>query len=113
MKRSLEAGRLVEIEERETIADAVAGGIEPGAVTFPVCRDFVDRILTVSEALIGRAMALLFDLHGKAVEGSGALPLAALLDSPDAFRGRTVALVISGGNIAAERFRQVTGRDVS
>jgi threonine dehydratase len=112
MAASLAAGRLVDIDEGETIADAVAGGIEPGAVTFPVCRDFADRVTAVPEALIARAMALLFDMHGRVVEGSGALPPAALIGAPDLFRGRTVVLVVSGRNIANERFREITGRDV-
>ena len=111
MAASIAAGRLVEVEEGETVADAVAGGIEPGSVTFPICRDFVDRILLVPETVIVRAMGLIFQGHHRAVEGAGALPLAALLHSPEIFRGRTVVLVVSGENIAPERFRAATGLD--
>ena len=113
MAASLEAGRLVDVEESETIADAVAGGIEPGAITFPLCRDLVERIVTVPEALIARAMAIVFESHRRVVEGAGALPVAALLGSPALFRGRRVVAVVSGGNIAPDRFRAVTGLDVS
>lgn len=108
MAASLAAGRLVEIDERPTIADAVAGGIEPGAITFPLCRDLVDAIEIVPEALIARAMALVFERHGRVIEGAGALPFAALLQSPRARAGRTVVAVVSGGNIAVERFREIT-----
>ncbi len=109
MAASLAAGRLVEVDERPTIADAVAGGIEPGSITFPLCRDFVDAIEIVPEALIARAMALVFEGHGRMIEGAGALPFAALLESPDHRAGRTVVAVVSGGNIAVERFREITG----
>lgn len=109
MAASLAAGRLVEIDERPTIADAVAGGIEPGSITFPLCRDFVDAIEIVPEALIARAMALVFERHGRMIEGAGALPFAALLRSPAERAGRTVVAVVSGGNIAVERFREITG----
>ena len=109
MAASLAAGRLVEIDERPTAADAVAGGIEPGSITFPLCRDFVDAIEIVPEALIARAMALVFERHGRMIEGAGALPFAALLRSPAGRAGRTVVAVVSGGNIAAERFREITG----
>jgi threonine dehydratase len=112
MAASLAAGRLVEIDERPSIADAVAGGIEPGAITFPLCRDLVDAIETVPEPLIARAMALVYDRHGKIIEGAGALPFAALLHAPDAHRGRAVVAVVSGQNIARERFREVTGLEV-
>jgi len=109
MAASLSAGRLVEIEERPTIADAVAGGIEPGSITFPLCRAFVDAIEVVPEALISRAMSLVYGRHGRIVEGAGALPFAALLNAPGARPGRTVVAVVSGRNIAAERFREATG----
>jgi threonine dehydratase len=109
MAASLAAGRLVEIDEKETAADAVAGGIEPGAITFPLCRALVDFIEVVPESLIGRAMALVCEHHGRMIEGAGALPFAALLHSPLKWEGRTVVAVVSGGNISAERFRSIAG----
>ena len=109
MAASLAAGRLVEVDERPTIADAVAGAIEPGSITFPLCRDFVDAIEVVPEASIARAMAVVFERHGRMIEGAGALPFAALLESPDQHAGRTVVAVASGGNIAVERFREIAG----
>jgi threonine dehydratase len=107
MAASVAAGRLVEIEERETIADAVAGGIEPGAITFPLCRDLLDAIEVVPERLLARGMGLIRALHGRVVEGAGALPLAALLKEPEKWAGRTVVAVVSGGNISPERFRAI------
>jgi len=109
MAASCAAGCLVDIDEKATIADAVAGGIEPGAITFPLCRDLVDFIEIVPESLISRAMALVREHHGRMVEGAGALPFAALLHSPAKWRGRTVVAVVSGGNVSPERFREVAG----
>ena len=109
MAASLAAGRLVGIDERESVADAVAGGIEPGSITFPLCRDLVDAIEVVPEALIVRALALVRERHGRMIEGAGALPVAALLHAPEQWAGRTVVVVASGGNISPERFRAVTG----
>lgn len=109
MAASLAAGRLVEIDEKETMADAVAGGIEPGAITFPLCRELVDFIEVVPESLIVRGLALVHKHHGRMVEGAGALPFAALLHSPAKWRDRTVVAVVSGGNIAPARFRAITG----
>ena len=107
MASSIAAGRLVDIDERETIADAVAGGIEPGAITFPLCRDLVDAIEVVPERLIARGLARIEATHGRIVEGAGALPIAALLQSPAKWAGRTVVAVVSGANIAPERFRAI------
>jgi threonine dehydratase len=109
MAASIAAGRLVDIDEKESIADAVAGAIESGAITFPLCRDLVDFIEIVPESLISRAMALVREHHGRMVEGAGALPFAALLHSPAKWRDRTVVAVVSGGNVSPERFRAVAG----
>jgi len=100
MKASLAAGRLVAIREGRTLADAVAGGIEPGSMTFPLIRRFVDGILSVGERFLIQAVRLLHELHGEVVEPAGALPLAALLKFAPRFAGRKVVLVASGGNIA-------------
>jgi threonine dehydratase len=109
MAASLAAGRLVEIDERETIADAVAGAIEPGSITFPICREFVDAIEIVPEAMIARGMALACQGHGRTIEGAGALPFAALLQTPAGRAGRTVVAVVSGANVAPESFCRITG----
>jgi len=108
MKASIEAGRLVAFPERPTIADAVAGGIEPGSITFPLCRDLVDDMILVSEDGIARAMAIIRKRHGRIVEGAGALAVAGLMATPELFRGRRVVCVSSGGNIDGEEFARIT-----
>ncbi len=108
MVASLRAGRLVNVREKPTVADAVAGGIEPGAITFPLCRDLLDEVVTVPEARIVQAMALLFRESGRRVEGAGALAVAALLEDPGAFAKSVVVCVASGGNIGEDRFREIT-----
>ncbi len=107
MKAALAAGRLVDFLERPTVADAVAGGMEPGTVTLPLCQAFVDEILTVGEGDIRRAIRTMWAVHGRPVEGAGALPLAAILAHPAAFRDRRVGLIVSGGNISPELFREI------
>ena len=110
MKASFAAGRLVSIRERRTAADAVAGGIEPGAITFPLCRRFVDEILTVSELDLARALREILDDTGRTVEGAGALALAALRRHAARLRGLRIVLVVSGQNIAPEAFEAAVAR---
>ncbi len=100
MAASIEAGRIVEVKEQETIADAVAGGIEPGSITFPLCRELLDGIILVEEEVIRKALALLKETHHKTVEGAGALSLAALMKEREKFSGRYVVLIVSGGNVS-------------
>jgi len=104
MAASLKAGEIVKIEEKETLADAVAGGIEPGSITFDLCRQYVDAIITVKEELIRQAMDLIYLEHSRMVEGAGALALAGLLKEAHHFRGRRVALIVSGGNVSPDLF---------
>ena len=107
MAASLAAGHIVEITEEETIADAVAGGLEPGCITFSLCRELLDGIILVEESLIKAGMLLLLEHHQKMVEGAGALSLAGLIKDQARLGGKKVALVASGGNISPEVFRKV------
>ena len=101
---SLAAGAIVDIVEEATIADAVAGGLEPGAITFPLCRELLDGMILVEESLIMMAMRLLWENHHRIVEGAGALGLAGMLKDPGRLAGKKVVIVASGGNIAPDVF---------
>ncbi|MCX7974574.1 MAG: pyridoxal-phosphate dependent enzyme [Candidatus Aminicenantes bacterium] len=104
MAASLKAGEIVRIKEQETLADAVAGGIEPDSITFDLCRQYVDDIIVVSEELIRRSMDLIFLEHNRMVEGAGALALAGLINRINEIKGHRVALIVSGGNVSPELF---------
>ncbi|HXX57315.1 MAG TPA: threonine ammonia-lyase [Thermodesulfovibrionales bacterium] len=89
---------ITEIPPSSTIADGIAVG-RVGEKTFAIIEHYVDDMIVVSEDSI--AMAILFFLERKklVVEGAGAVPLAALLENRERFRGRRIVLVVSGGNI--------------
>ena len=106
MAASLAAGRLVEVEERETIAEAVAGGIEPGSITFPLCQKLLERVILVEEPEIKKAMFMILEHHQRMVEGAGALALAGLLRKRPCFIGKKTVLVVSGGNISPRVFHR-------
>ncbi|MFR0355500.1 threo-3-hydroxy-L-aspartate ammonia-lyase [Streptomyces sediminimaris] len=108
-RRSLEAGRRVTIPVPRTIADGQAAET-PGELTFSVNRRLVDGIALVSDDEIRDAMRFAFERLKIVIEPSGATPLAALLAGRvDALPPR-VGVVISGGNVDAERFAQLCGR---
>jgi threo-3-hydroxy-L-aspartate ammonia-lyase len=104
VKRSLAAGERVRIPVPRTIADGQQLPT-PGRRTFEVIRERVDDVVLASDADIVDAMRLLFERVKTVAEPSGACALAALLAGrvPEA-RGRRVGVVISGGNVSAERF---------
>ena len=90
-----------------TLSDGTAGGIEPDAITFELCRRVVDEWLTVSEEEIADAMRLIYRENGAVIEGAAGVAVAALLKSGQRFAGQTVAVVICGGNIDEARFQAV------
>lgn len=99
MYESIKQGEIVEIPMKESVAEALHGGIEKGSVTFEIVKELVDDILLVEEENIKTTIALLLEHHHQVAEGAGAVGLAALMTNKDRFRGRKVGVVISGGNI--------------
>lgn len=93
------AGHQVSVPVGETLADGMAGNIEPGSVTVDLVAHYVDELVTVSEAEIRSAICFLAGERGYVAEGAGAVPVAALRAGKVAVRGRPVA-VVSGRNIA-------------
>ncbi|MET9731068.1 pyridoxal-phosphate dependent enzyme [Streptomyces sp. NPDC006458] len=105
-KRSLEAGRRVSIPVPHTIADGQALHT-PGELTFSVNRRLVDGIALVSDDEIRAAMRFAFERLKIVLEPSGATPLAALLAGRAAGPSRRTGLILSGGNIDADRFAEL------
>jgi threonine dehydratase len=99
MSAAVRAGRAVTVPVGATLADGVAGNLEPGSVTVDIVRARVDDLLTVTEEEIAGAVRHLVREHGLVAEGAGAVAAAALLTGRVRARGTCVALV-SGRNIA-------------
>ena len=105
MAASVQAGRIVDVQTRETLSDGTAGGIEAGAVTFDACRILVDDWVLLSEDEIRRAMVRIFNNHRLVIEGAAAVTVAGFLKMAPQLSGQTIALVICGGNIDVELFK--------
>ena len=105
MSKALEAGRIIEIEEEETIADGLAGNIEPGSITFPIIQSLIDDIILVSENSIRKAILRVAREDHLMIEGAAASGIAALSDSR--LEGYSVATIITGRNISLDLFRSV------
>ncbi|HEY7879151.1 MAG TPA: pyridoxal-phosphate dependent enzyme [Gemmatimonadaceae bacterium] len=105
MARSLAASAVVSIPSVPTLADGLAGDIDELALD--IGRHTLDAMLTVSEAAIAQAIALLAREEMLTVEGSGAVGVAAILEGyADTWPG-PVAIIVSGGNIDRERFETI------
>jgi threonine dehydratase len=109
MLHAIKAGRIVDTEEWDTLSDGTAGAVEPGSVTFPICRDVIDEMVTVTEAEIAGAMRRIAEGDRWIVEGAAGVAVAGLIRSAAAYRGRKVAAVLCGRNIALGRFLTAIG----
>ena len=100
---SLAQGRPVRVEVGRTIADGQQLRA-PGEQTFAVIRALVEDVVGVQDAQIVDAMRYLFERQKLVVEPSGASALAAVLAGLVEVRGLRVGVILSGGNIAVDRF---------
>ena len=104
LRRSLEAGQRVGNETgRHSICDALLASMT-GRLTFALAQRHLAGSLVVSDAEVERAMAVAFDDLKLVAEPSGAAALAAVLAQKLDLAGRTVAVVLSGGNVDREAF---------
>ena len=104
MARCVRAGTLVDVECGTTWSDSTAGGVEPGARTFPLCRDLVSAWLEIDEPAIERALLTMLERQHLLVEGAAAVAVAAALQDP-ALQGRRAAVVVCGGNLPLAALR--------
>lgn len=95
--RSLQADRIIPSEKPDTIADGLLTSL--GDQTFPIIRELVKEIITVSDEEIVAAMRLIWERMKIIIEPSSAVPLAALLQQPDYFTNKRVGIVLTGGNV--------------
>jgi threonine dehydratase len=101
---SFAAGKPVEIDVPHTIADGLQTHM-PGELTWEVGSRLVDEVVTVTDAQIVDAMRFAFERLKLVIEPSGAVGIAALREG--LVSGTRVGIVISGGNVSAERFAEL------
>jgi len=102
-RAALDAGRPTPVEVRETVADGQQLPA-PGGLTFAVAQRHVEDVVSVDDEQILDAMRYLFERQKLVTEPSGASALAAVLSGPVEVRGLRVGVILSGGNIAVDRF---------
>lgn len=107
LSTALAAGRIVPFEVGDTLADGLAGNLEPGAVTFELVRDNVAAIVQASEAEIEEAIRFLARAHGIVAEGAGATAVAAVMTGRVARGEEPLVVVVTGRNIALPRLAEV------
>ncbi len=107
MARSIEAGRILDLPSDTTLSDGTAGGIEQGSVTFPLNQAVVDDWIVVDEAAIADAMRRYMDSESDIIEGAAGVAVAGLLERRNEVAGKTVVVLVCGGNVADETLKRI------
>lgn len=99
MLESVKAGNIVEWDSQPTLSEGTAGGIEPNSITFPICRDLVDHWEVLTEKDIKWGIDFMWRTEKALVEGAAGMALAAAKNMSDDIIGKTVCVILCGGNI--------------
>jgi threonine dehydratase len=98
--RSLQSGK-IEPSQSSTIADGLLTTL--GDKTYPIIKEYVERVITVTDAEIVAAMRLVWERMKMIIEPSCSVPFAGLLKEKKLFAGKRVGIILSGGNVDLEK----------
>ncbi|GAB1201316.1 hypothetical protein APSETT444_010707 [Aspergillus pseudonomiae] len=107
LAESMAAGHVVETEHRDTLADAVAGGIDTDTITLPLAMSVVDHVLECDEDEIKAALKVMAFEENMNVEGSAALALAGFNKVAQQLTNQTSVIVLCGANFDQGVFKSV------
>jgi threonine dehydratase len=109
MKKSIENGGLVELQQIDKFIDGAAVQ-KVGQLTFPICRDYLHQMMTVPEGKVCQTILDLYNRDAIVVEPAGALTIAALDDFSEEIKGKNVVCIISGSNNDITRTAEIKER---
>ncbi len=89
----------------ESICDALIGGV--GYIPYVLSEKYIDEIILVDEKDIFEAVKFLLEKEKLVVEAAGAVTLASLRSNPSRFKGKNLALVLTGGNINDDLLKNI------
>ncbi len=108
MVESVKVRKIVPPSDKNTIADGVAGGLDPKTVTFDICQKYVDDYVLLTENEIRAALYKIYKTTKQIVEPAAALSLAAILKKAHNFKGKNLVAIISGSRIDKNLFVEIT-----
>lgn len=112
MVESLEAGHILTLPSVHTIADGIQVKT-PGDLTFEMCRQYVDKVVAVSENEIAGAILSVLEKQKLVAEGAGAVGIAAAMYHKVNTEGKTVCALLSGGNVDVTMLERILTRGLA
>ncbi len=107
MALSVQAGKLLDLPSLPTLSDGTAGGVEAGSITFPLCRDYVDQYIAVSEKEIAASLREFIGAQHMLIEGSAAVAIAGFQKTAGQLQGARVVILLCGANISLETLKEI------
>ena len=112
MKNSVSGNQIQELQAVSTIADGIAVK-KPGTLTYELCKQYVDEIVTVTDDEISAAILALMEKQKLITEGAGAVAVAAVMFKKLDLQGKKVVCLLSGGNIDVTILSRVINRGMA
>jgi threonine dehydratase len=108
MYKSLKAGKPVDVEEEETLADCLGGSIGlDNKYTFKIAQNTIDDFILIDEDKIAEGIKLNFEKHKLVTEGAAATGVIVVKDNMSEHLGKNIISLICGGNIDSELFGKI------
>jgi len=108
MYKSLKAGKPVDVEEKETLADCLGGSIGlDNKYTFKIAQNTIDDFILIDEDKIAEGIKLNFEKHKLVTEGAAATGVMVVKDNLSDHLGKNIISLICGGNIDSELFGKI------
>lgn len=112
MAESLKEGKIITLSSVDTVADGIKVKT-PGDLTFDMCREYVDEVVTVSEGEIASAILTVLEKQKLVAEGAGAVGIAAAMYHKVNTEGKTVCALLSGGNVDVTMLERIITRGLA
>ena len=112
MAESLKEGKIITLSSVDTVADGIKVKT-PGDLTFDMCREYVDEVVTVSEGEIASAILTVLEKQKLVAEGAGAVGIAAAMYHKVNTEGKTVCALLSGGNVDVTMLERIMTRGLA
>ncbi len=112
MERSVKEGKMCHLDSVSTIADGIAVK-QPGNLTYELCRNYIDEIVTVNDDETAAAILALMEKQKVVAEGAGAVAVAAVMFGKLPVKGEKVVCIVSGGNIDVNTLNRVITRGLT
>ncbi len=112
MAQSLKENKIITLDSASTIADGIQVKT-PGDLTYAMCREFVDEVVTVSESEIATAIVSIMERQKLVAEGAGAVATAAAMFGKVDLKGKKVCAVLSAGNVDVTTLERIITRGLA